>query len=296
MAKMMKIVSGAIIFLVLLALAGCGFTGENAAGSIVLGEPAATIAYETPTAPNTLMGNASAFNSAFMFYVYDGETVLNRVVFQSVTHRQGIIDNLQNAPAARATGWTLDDITIPIYGIEMGTTCGNGIRAAWSNGFWITDTGDVYRFDFDFGTFIESQRWESPRTHSSFASFPNAIYLTQDENGWRSTLLTPSEELDPPEGIVMMLVSNTGEDVTFTLTNNNNFYWFYGMHFGVNVYLGGQWYDIPTTPHNWGFAGIGLILQAGQTETKTYSLAMYGQLPPGIYRLVKYGVYVVFEI
>lgn len=68
-----------------------------------------------PPAPNELMGNASAENSAFMFYAFDGETVLSRIVFQSASHRQDIIDELQSVPAARVTDWTLDDITLPVY-------------------------------------------------------------------------------------------------------------------------------------------------------------------------------------
>ena len=270
------------------------------------------LTYESPTAPNELMGNASA-DSSFMFCVFNGETVLSRRVSQSAahtqgiidellsipgaSHMQGIIDELLSVPAARVTGWTLDDITLPIYGIEMGTTCGHSIRAAWSNGFWITQTGDVYRFDFDFEAFIERQRWVYLGKDINFARFPNAFNLTRDAEGWRNTLLTPAAELNPPpEGIEMAFVSNTNENVKVTLTNNNDVYWLYGLIFRVDVLLNGVWYNIPTTPANWGFSLIGLILEAGQTETRTYSLDMYGDLPPGTYRLVVHDMYVVFEI
>jgi len=286
-----------IIFCLLLAFfAGCYGIEENTAGYINFLRDDFVITYDNLTTPNELMGNASAENSAFMFYIFDGEMVLSKVVFQSTLHRQGIIDELLNAPAARVECWTLDDITLPIYGIKMGTTCGQGMRAAWSNGFWITQTGDVYRFDFDFEAFIESQRWESLRNDVNFAWFPNAVNLTRDKAGWRETLLIPAAELNPPEGIEMTLVSNTNDSVTFSLTNNSDVYWFYGVHFRVDVLLNNVWYDIPTTPANWGFVDIGLILEAAQTETKTYGLSMYGELPPGIYRLVTHDMYVVFEV
>lgn len=268
---------GTVLCLLFSIFVGCDGMGEN-------------------IAPNQLMGNASAENSAFMFYSYDGETVLRRVVFQSASHRQGIIDELISVPVTRVTSWTLDDITLPIYGIEMGTTCGHGMRAAWSNGYWITQSGNVYSFDFDFEAFIERQRWESPRTDNSFAWFPNAVNLTRDEEGWRDTLLTPTMELNPPEGIEMAFVSNTNENVTFTLTNNNDVDWDYGVHFRVDALLNGVWYNIPKTPENWGFVDIGLMLEAGQTETKTSGLDMYGELPAGTYRLVTHDMYVVFEI
>ncbi|MCL2287769.1 MAG: hypothetical protein FWC33_01100 [Candidatus Bathyarchaeota archaeon] len=287
-----------LALILVLALAACESTDYTTPVSDMKNSKYSTVyelglTYESPTAPNELMGNASAANSAFMFYVFDGETVLSKIFFQSV---QGIIDELQSIPAARVTDWTLDNITLPVYGIKMGTTCGHSIRAAWSNGFWITQTGDVYGFDFDFEAFIKRQQWELLRNDISFTGFPNAINLTRDSEGWRNTLLTPAAELNPPEGIEMAFVSNTNENVTFTLTNNNDVYWLYGLHFKVDVLLDGVWYEIPTLPANWGFTGIGLTLEAGQTETKTYGLGMYGELPPGTYRLVVYDMYVVFEI
>ena len=254
------------------------------------------LGYENLYSPNRLMGNASAVNSAFMFSKFDGEIVMNRTVFQSVSHRQDIIDELSSVPVARVTGWTLDDITLPIYGIHMGTTCGHGMWAAWSNGFWITRAGEVYRFNFDFEEFIERQQWEMPRTDLSFVSFPNAFNLTRDENGWRNTLLKPAKELNPPDGIAIGFVSNTNESVTFTLTNNKDVYWLYGTPFRIDALINDVWYVIPTMPGNWGFPSIGLILEAGHTETSTYSLHMYGELPIGTYRLVKYDMYVVFTV
>jgi len=245
---------------------------------------------------NNLMGDASAENSAFWFFTFNGETVYSRLVFQTTEHRQGIIDMLQDEPAARVTGWTLDDITMPIYGIRMGTNCGTGIWAAWSNGFWITQTGDIYRFDFDFGEFVNTQRWDRLDKINDFTGFPNAVFLTRDDDGWRDTLLTPSVELIPPEGVEMALVSNTYENVTFTLTNNHNARWLYGLHFRVNVLLNDVWYYVPATPGNWGVHDIGLTLGVGQTVTKTHSLMMYGELPPGTYRIVKHDMYVVFQV
>jgi len=251
------------------------------------------ISYRTPIAPNDLMRNASAWQSAFSFYVFYGETTLRRIVFQHTSHRQGIIDELSSAPAARVRGWTLDDITLPIYGISMGTSCGYGINAAWSNGFWITDTGAVYRFEFDFEDFIQRQPWELPRSHESIMGFPNATFLTRDANGWSNRFLTPTPELNPPVNLDMSFVSNTRQDVTFTLTNNRGIGWVFSYMYRVDVLLDGIWYFMP---ENLSFFLILTGLDAGETRTKTYGLQAYGYLPPGTYRLVKYDMYVIFEI
>ena len=282
--------------LLLMLLISCNRLEDNSTSSNYTNRDELGLAYENLTAQNKLLYNASAENSAFMFYIYDGETVLSKIIFQSASHRQSIIDELSNIPAERVTGWTPDDITLPIYGIDMGTACGFGIKAAWSNGFWITQTGDVYLFDFDFEAFIGRQQWENPRNDISFAWFPNAIFLARVEEGWCETLLTPAAELNPPEGIEIALVSNTNEYVRLELTNNNDDYWLFGVHFRVDVLLGGGWYNIPTAPGGWVFVDIGLILEAGQTRVRTYSLDMYGELPPGTYRLVVHDMYVVFEV
>jgi hypothetical protein len=39
-----------------------------------------------------------------------------------------------------------------------------------------------------------------------------------------------------------------------------------------------------------------VILGAGQTETHTHNLKMYGTLPAGTYRIVIHDLYAVFEI
>ena len=148
---------------------------------------------------------------------------------------------------------------------------------------------------FDFEAFIERHPWELASRNNQFAGFPNAIFMTLDENGWHDTFLTPAEALNPPDGIQMTLESNTNENVTFTLTNNNDTDWMYGVHYRIDVLLNDIWYSVPPQPGNWAFVNIGLILEAGQTETLTYGWGMHGDLPPGTYRLVKHSMYVVFD-
>ena len=280
---------------ILALFAGCDNLEENCTATTNINRDESIAIYENPTAPNVLMCNASAETSAFMFYTFDGETVLRRTVYRNT---QDIIDELQNTPVARVTGWTINDITLPIYGIRMGTTCGHWVRAAWSNGFWITQDGDVYRFDFDFEAFIEQQTWRSPQTDISFVwFFPNAINLARDAFGWCDNLLPTGAALNPRSDIEMALVSNTNEEVTFTLTNNTDDYWIYNLHFKIDVRINCVWHRIPTTPEGWGaFAPPRLRLEAGQTERKTFCLHRYGVFPPGTYRLVLENMPVVFEI
>ena len=287
---------GTVCCVLIAVLAGCDDTAENAEYGTYLNGDEHVFAYETPAVPNELTDNAT-LDSTFSLFVYDGETTIHRVIFDWTIRRRAF-DELRNVPAVRVTDWTLDDITLPIYGISMTTRYRRSEYAAWSNGFWITHAGDVYRFDFDFESFIERRQWHPRYTRfKGFLDFPNAFNLTRDSEGWRTTLLTPRAELNPPEGIEMAFVSNTNENVTFTLTNNNDAYWSYGMGFWIDALLDGVWYPIPTAPgRGLEILGIAFHIKAGQTETSTYDLNAFGDLPPGTYRLVKYGMYVVFEI
>ena len=124
---------------------------------------------------------------------------------------------------------------------------------------------------------------------NSFSVFPNARILTQGENGWNSTLLTLAKELETPNNITMTLNSWENDSVSVTITNTGDEEWGYGEHFHLEVLLDDVWYSIPATS-DMCFTDIGLIVQPGEEQEKTYNLSMYGELPVGTYRLVAYGL------
>ena len=238
---------------------------------------------KTPVS-NGLMANASPSTSALTVYSYKGDTVSRSHIFDAPAINS-LIAELDAVKAVKTDEWTLDDITVPIYGFEIGKTDGFSIRAAWSNNYWITDTGDVYKFKFNMAELFEKYPGKDARKYINFTIMPNAYYLTQDENGWSDTLLKPISELTPPEDITMTLKSWDKDKVTVCFTNNGDTEWMFGEHFGLMVDISGVWHSIPTTPDNWGFNDIGYILPPGETREKEYLLIMYGDLPAGTYRL-----------
>ncbi len=238
---------------------------------------------------NGLMEGASPDTSALSLYYYDGEKGSVSFIYDSSTTKE-ILNELDAVKVTEAESWSLDDITQPIYGLWITATDGSGIFAAWSNNYWITQTGAVYHFDFDFADLEEKYAWSDKQDFFSFTNFPCARFLTQDESGWNSTLLTPAPELEPPDGITMTLESWDKNTVRVSIVNNKDTDWMYGEYYTLQVLLDDVWYEIPTTPGHWGFTDIGLIIQAGEEQDKSYDLTMYGQLPPGTYRLVAYGL------
>jgi len=242
------------------------------------------------TTSNGLMSGASPNTSALTLYNYNGETTTCSHVYDSKTI-QGILEELDIAKITEAKSWSLEDITLPIYGFEIGSTDGTSIFAAWSNGYWISQDGVVYDFDFDFEKLEQNNPWTDETDYSSFTVFPCAYFLSQDENGWNNMLLQPvTENLAPPNGVDIALEAWGSETVSVTITNNSGSEWLYGEDYSLQVLLDGAWRDIPTTSGNWALNGIGLIIQNGEEHKKTYYIDKYGILPTGIYRLVAYGL------
>lgn len=237
------------------------------------------------TTSNGLMQDASPSTSALALYTYNGDKVCRMFIFDSDT-TQSILDELDAVKATEAERWSLDDITLPIYGLEIGSTDGTSILAAWSNGYWISQDEAVYSFDFDFTGLEQDYSWSDGDEFSSFAVFPCARILSQNESGWNGTLLTPAIELSPPSGITMTLEAWEDDAVTVNIINESGAEWSYGEYYSLQVLLDGMWYEIPAVPGNWGFNDIAYIIQDGEKQDKTFHLTMYGNLPAGVYRLV----------
>ena len=283
------------------------------------------------TTSNGLMDGASPATSALEFFYFDGDTLRSSLLFERELIEE-ILEKLDSVPASRASDWSLEDITLPLYGFQIGGQDGWGLYVAWSNGYWITGDGNAYTFDFDFEV-LNDYPWEHIRNFPSFSSFPNARFLTKDESGWNSILLTPAElasepmefvDLDiilpPPRGdkdemfdeemtfldapeipstcivdLSMTLVDSNRERVTVIISNDRSGEWMYGKHFSLHVLLNGEWFDVPPLP-GWAVVDIGLIVPANGEVEHIYHLDMFGDLPSGRYRIMAYGLYVEFDL
>lgn len=126
---------------------------------------------------------------------------------------------------------------------------------------------------------------------------PDSSALSLSEGGWVVKMLTPAEELEPPANISMTLTAQEGKNLTVELTNHGAEEWVYGKYFSVQVLLDNIWYKIPvTSAENWGFIDIAMVLAPDKTQTESYNLDMYGELPKGTYRLVVEGMTAEFEV
>ena len=242
-----------------------------------------------------LLANASPETSALAFYVYDGETVEQRYLFEAEETRQ-LLGVLSAVTLTETADWTPADLTLPVYGIEIGGKDGWTVQGAWSNGHWIAQDGTAYRFDYDFSTLPQKYNWADVTEWNTTTILPCARFLAQAVDGWHTEWMTPSATLVAPEGITAELVENKKDAVTIRLTNHSETEWMYGDGFSLQVLLDGVWYNVPELPGNWAFNAIGYTLSAGDSTEKTYHLAPYGDLPSGTYRLETEGLTAEFNI
>lgn len=246
---------------------------------------------------NTLMAKASPDTSALLFSVYDGETVKNLWLF-SFSQEKEILNVISAVPAEKAMNWSPELFTAPAYGFHIGDTYGGALEAVWSNGYWITQDGEAYSFDFDFGAFSDKYDWSDESVSSAAAALPCAYIICRNGDKWYADRLSPpyTDEEEAPDYISAELVEQTEGTVTIKYTNNGSEDWLYGLHFSLDVLLNGEWYSVPTITGNWAFDDIGLILNPEQQQERAYSLWMYGELPPRQYRIAANGCIVEFTI
>jgi len=164
-------------------------------------------------------------------------------------------------------------------GGDLGMICG-----LWSDGYFITKTGDVYEFEYDFEEFLFNHPWSAPEELFNVDLMPCAKYVACAEKGWNTSFMTKAQPLTPPEGIEMQMQLD-GADAKVTFTNNTEEEWGYGLDFGLQVLVDDVWYIVPAE-QEMGFCMVLMLLPPGERAEQTYSLASYGDLPTGTYRFV----------
>lgn len=230
-----------------------------------------------------LMPEGSPDTSALSLYVYDGDTVTCRLLFDTNAEK-AILKDFQNAKAAPAD-LDVTALTPPFYGLEIGGADGRSVYGLWSDGYFLTGSGSAYKFDYDFETLLERYDWDEPDTYQSLTVMPCASHVAKTEDGWNPSFLTPSSSLKQPEGISMELVSLEDGKIRVRFANQSGQEWTYGYYYSLQVLLDGAWYQVPPQ-EEYGVIDLACILPDGESREETYNLSFFGQLPPGTYRLV----------
>ena len=245
---------------------------------------------------NDLFAGASPETSAMGLRCFNDINGERGWIYDTAREKE-ILSELSAVSAVPARNWTPDDITFPVFMLEIGSTEGFGVHAAWSNGYLILRDGSAWRFAYDFAALWESDYADVDIRSVALVNAPCARKLLEGKSGWYVPLMTPAGHLQPPEGIAMELVDWSEDIVTVRLTNSSDAEFVYGEAFSLHVLLDGSWYVVPrTSEENWAFNSVAKLLAAGEERNETYPLLMYGDLPEGQYRLAVEGLSVEGEI
>lgn len=241
-----------------------------------------------------LMPNADPETSALALYVYDGQTITCRYLFEDTAYRAKVMEDFHNANARE----TVVDVTMlkpPFYGIEMGAGDLGVASGLWSDGYFIAKNGKTYTFEYDFEAFLDEHPWDEADTFHDLAIMPCADLVAKTPSGWNTEFLTPADEpVADASGIVMDM--QLEEDlIQVQFTNNGAEEWGYGYDYGLHVLLNGTWYFVPAE-QEMAFIEVLCMLPVGATSQETYSLAPYGDLPAGTYRFVTQGLAAEFTV
>jgi len=229
------------------------------------------------------------------FERYDGTTAEAVIALLAEQMKQPtqkpVTIGAKNIPATMLRdGTTRDEVVKDIYVIALNET--DALTVTVRNTYYAVSGDPVVSGGKEaLEKTIKTFRLAAPHNQALWA---NASPETGDV--WIAEHMTVAPALSPDRSdIAMELVSADGEAVTVALSNHGSEVFMYGEDFSLQVELDGTWYVVPATPgENWGFPSTANILRPSETNEIACSLAMYGELPHGTYRIVKEGLAVEF--
>ena len=229
-----------------------------------------------------ILAGASPDTSAFQMYYFDGETVVVRTLYDSVTEKE-VIKKINGIPLQAAEEDALSQMEPPFYGFWISGQDGFDISVAASGGVWLKNDGAVYYGDTDLSGLWEQMEGKDEDTWNAL-NFPNAGRLS----AYHTIFLLKADEqtAEVPEGLTLTVEDIGTSEITVRITNNSGEEFSYGEYFSIQKQIDGQWYTVPVRADNVGFQDIAHILPNGESASETYNLDIYGTLEPGTYRLV----------
>lgn len=243
-----------------------------------------------------LWDEASPETSALDFYTYNESETTSRILF----NRQQIceiIECFSSSCQNPVSDWTADDITLPIYGIDISKKDGNPLKALWTNDILILNDGTAYNCNLNCSDWKDKYDFELENSVSSI-HLPCADYILKTSDGWNFDLMPEAQPLTSQNGIEIKLTASSENTLTAKFINNTDIEWTFGTYYQIQTEHNGKWFDIPQKSDlNYAFIDIAyIVMPHSESIEQTYSTAMYGKLPDGHYRLSTYGMTLEFDV
>lgn len=242
---------------------------------------------ETISPQNDLLKKAVDISS---FGYFDGQSVTLGNLYFSDAEISRFLSIIGENPAAPAPEWSSSLVKAPVIGIKYKNLYGYTNECAWTNGYFITTSGEAYRLELDersVKNMLFSADGKTVIKDGYIAQLPCKAHLCRNPNGWIEEFLEPVSFEIPaaPENVTAEITEIDGSHLTVQYINNGEKEWLYGEHFRIDVKLNGNWYYVPEIPGEYSFTDIGYRLPAGESAEMEYSFDMFHGLPVGDYRI-----------
>ncbi len=245
---------------------------------------------------NELFAQASPETSMMTLYLCDGEkTTVYRL--SNLDSKREILAELANRTAT-PTEATPKDVSFPTYSLEIGSKDGFGLAMTFSNGLLFNKDGSVYEFDFEWKKILTSYGFDADGSYDGRAVGLVERPMVLGADGWEPSLMRKAAEPEPQYQTDLHLEATLdGDRIDAVYRNIGSSDSTIGKSFSIHVELDGEWYVVPPLPDRpMLFESIAIEIQAGNEFEISYSLAPYGELPSGKYRLWANRLGCMFEI
>ena len=241
---------------------------------------------------------------------YDGATmtwIVHRIWYENEVNIYNMYARkILETKGEIALDWTPDDLAYPMYAFEIEPRTGlfeyeeTGEMMVYSNGYLITQTGNVYECDIDFSDLMVAGEYDFLKEDEvddimNIGAFRPLAYANHK---WNPDFLLGTEAMEKRnpdiEATIIKEYKTDGVPMMdISLKNNGEKDWNYeerSLFYGMIVSVEGQWYylnDDPAVDAYYGtFPAYGKVLKAGDEATLTLFTRRYGELPKGNYCIV----------
>lgn len=234
-------------------------------------------------------------NGVTEFYVYNGTKTIMYSIWDAEIEKW-LIEKMNDADIRRTSKPnSTRNLDYPIYAIEVSVGGGRRLTAAWWDGYWFCDTGEIYRVEMDFDEILDKIKgedvWSVDRMEMP-NSFETSVWyiLTHIDKKWNKESLLPAPNPKGREYLEMELAGRKGNIMRVKVRNNStaehsSFY--LGDEFILQVKLDGEWYYVPKKVNYAKFlVRTGPSVQGGKEVIMNCDMRMWGDIPQGTYRLM----------
>ena len=216
---------------------------------------------------------------------------------------QKLMRKVLSSKGTKVKDFDADKITFPIYSLvvspeEFGVQNEPGEAIVWTNGYLITDGGDVYKCDMDFDLITKNDKLFKTHEYEFEFTYATGAFrnLAMAYDKWDESLMRTMqpELMKAPDNVKAKVVrefeDERGKWVTIEFDNYSNIDWDFSNSHYMAIEINDSYYAIPNDPcfdgYTIGTMSYNYEVVQHEITTEDYLLVIYGELPPADYILL----------